>query len=79
MQGVASDDYVNKHVETFLRDSRMCVLNGRIDPLCDNFTSVSPKGKAVVDYIVVPIDCLEDCLEFQVLLVSQVVEMLYSI
>ena len=74
---VAIDDFVNKHGETFLeflRDSRMCLLNGRIDPLYDNYTSVSPKGKAVVDYIVVPFDCLENCLEFKVLLASQIVE-----
>ena len=53
-QRVASHDYINKQGETFLeffRDSRMCVLNGRIDPLCNNFTSVSPKGKAVVECI----------------------------
>ena len=74
---VAIDDYVNEHRETFLeflRDSRMCALNGRINTLCDNFTSVAPKGKAVVDYIVAPSEYLENCLELKVLLVSQVVE-----
>ena len=35
---------------------------------------MSPKGKAVVDYIVAPFDCLENCLEFKVLLASQMVE-----
>ena len=33
-QRVAIDDYF-----------RMCVLNGRINPLDDNFMTVSPKGK----------------------------------
>ena len=76
-QRAAIDDFVNKHGETFLeflRDSKMCVLNGRIDPLYDNYTSVSPKGKAVVDYVVTPFDCLDNCVEFKVLLVSQMVE-----
>ncbi len=52
----------------------MCVLNGRIDPLSENFTSASPKGKEVVDYIVTPLECLENCVEFKVLLSSQIVE-----
>ncbi len=60
---VAFDDYVNKHGENlleFLRDSRVCVLHGRINHPNDNFTSVSLKGKAVVDYIVAPSECLEN-------------------
>ena len=52
----------------------MCVFNGRINPLCDNFTSVAPKGKAVVHDIVAPSEYLENCLELKVLLVWQVVE-----
>lgn len=73
----ALDDFVNKHGETlieFLKDARMCVVNGRIDPLYDNFTSISPKGKAVVDYIIAPYDCLENCVEFKVISASQAVE-----
>ena len=44
---VALDEYVNKHGESlieFLRDSKMCLINGRICPLDDNYTSVSIKG-----------------------------------
>ena len=36
----------------------MCVLNGRITPEFDNFTSISTKGNAVVDYMWVPHDIL---------------------
>ena len=32
----------------------MCVLNGRLCPLNDNFTSISHRGKAVVDYMITP-------------------------
>lgn len=35
---------------------------------------MSPNSKAVVGYIVAPFECLENCLEYKVLLVSQVVE-----
>lgn len=62
------------NTETFLefeRDSRMQVR--RINPVCDNFPSVSSKGKDVVDYIV----ALFECLDFFSLLVSQVVGIAY--
>jgi hypothetical protein len=36
----------------FLQDSKMYIINGRIIPLRDNFTSISGKGKAVVDFMV---------------------------
>ena len=70
------DDCVNRHGEAFLEfllDSKMCVLNGRINPLDDNFTSISMKGRAVVDYIAVPFDCLGTCLEFKVLPSTQLI------
>ena len=48
---------VNQHGHTFLEflnDAKMCVLNGRFRDTDDNFTSVSTKGKSVVDYMCVP-------------------------
>lgn len=48
---------LNKHGETlleFLKDSKCCILNGRISPEKDNFTSISTKGKEVVDNIITP-------------------------
>ena len=47
----------NKHGEAFcdfLKDSKFCVLNGRIDKNNDNFTSISKKGSSVVDYVYLP-------------------------
>ena len=56
-------DYVNKHGESligFLRDSKMFLINGRICPLDDHFTSVSIK--AVVDDVMEAQNCLENCI-----------------
>ena len=46
------DKEVNGHGRSlidFLLDARFCVTNGRITPACNNFTSISRKGKAIVD------------------------------
>ena len=45
----------------------MCLINGRIRPLDDNYTSVSIKGKAVVGYVMVAQNCSEKCISFKVL------------
>ena len=52
----------------FLKDSKCCVLNGRFAN--DNFTSTH-LGNAVVDYIVSPHDCFGKYLNFEVILVSE--------
>ena len=49
-------------------------MNGRVTPLNDDFTSISPKGKAVVDYIMVSQDCLNLCTEFQVITPNDLME-----
>ncbi len=36
----------------FLKEAKMIVLNGRVTPELDNFTSVSHRGRAVVDYFI---------------------------
>lgn len=36
----------------------------------DNFTFVSVRGKAVVDYVVMPHTCLESCTDFKVITAS---------
>ena len=37
----------------FLNEAKLCALNGRF-PDGDNFTSISNKGKAVVDFMCAP-------------------------
>ncbi len=51
------DNVSNKHGDAlleFLLSSKMCLLNGRVTPEYDNYTSISTKGSAVVDYCAVP-------------------------
>lgn len=51
------DKTVNQHGHTFtdfLIDSKMYVLNGRFCNNLDNYTSVSTRGRSVVDFIAVP-------------------------
>ena len=52
----------NSHGEAlieFLKESKQCVLNGRITPHLDNYASVSGRGKAVVDYLITNHTCIE--------------------
>jgi len=71
------DETVNKHGDVFrdfLLESNMCVLNGRVTPQFNNFTSVSVKGSSVVDYIAVPHHTLNICKIFKVLLAHDAME-----
>jgi len=52
----------NKHgaaLLEFLKESKLCTINGRITTQFDNFTSVSGRGKAVVDYLCTPHRCID--------------------
>ena len=35
----------------FVRDMTLCIVNGRVSPEKDNYTSISNRGRSVVDYI----------------------------
>ncbi len=51
------DEVKNTHGEVFLDfllEANICIPNGRITLQFDNYTSVSVKGKSVVDYCAVP-------------------------
>lgn len=50
------------------------MLNGRIPLGKDNFTSVSVKGKAVVDYIIVPHEGLNNYVRFCVFTPNELIE-----
>jgi hypothetical protein len=52
----------------------MCVVNGRVTPQFDNWTSVSVRGSAVVDYFIVPYEQLSLCDEFKVCTAREMVE-----
>ena len=51
--------------------AKMCVLNGRGEPKCDNYTFISPRGKSVVDYMMIPYSHLKSVSNFQVHSVSE--------
>ena len=68
------DKVSNKHGDTFiefLKDSRCCVVNGRINASDDNYTFIDPnRGSSVVDWLVVPHDCLKTINSFKIHVVS---------
>lgn len=73
------DGTVNNHGEAlldFCNDSKMCIINGRICPLNDNFTSISTKGLAVVDYFFTRHDDIHNVSYFEVLTMSSALERL---
>ena len=58
----------------FLKESKMCVINSRVTPQFDNFTSVSGRGKAVVDYPITPYSCIDHVMECSVHTVKELCE-----
>ena len=57
----------------FLNGSQFCVLNGRFDTSKDNFTSISSKGCAVVDYMCTSYGTLQNVSEFSVTTVRELI------
>ena len=68
---VSKNSYCEIFLE-FLKSTQCCVLNGRFKDDKDNFTSTN-RGNAVVDYIVVPHDCFKNCVNFEVLLMTDII------
>jgi hypothetical protein len=56
----------------FLKESRMLVLNGRLNNESNDFTSTSVRGKAVVDYFMTKHDNINLCSNFKVKTMSDV-------
>ena len=71
------DEVKNNHGDSmieFLIESKMATVNGRITPHFDNFTSVSGRGRAVVDYVITSHDSLSCFKDFKVLTAREVIE-----
>lgn len=67
----------NKHGQSFLEflnESKFCVLNGRSGDKFVHYTSISTLGKAVVNYVCVPHDTLENCSDFKILPCNSIIE-----
>jgi hypothetical protein len=60
----------------FLLENKLCIINGRITPENDNFTSISVRGKAVVDFIITRHDCLKSVRKAQVLVTTDLIDRL---
>ena len=71
------DKTINQHGHSFiefLNEAKMCILNGRFNEADNNFTSVSTRGKAVVDYICIPHDTMAQCVNFKVRTARSIIE-----
>ena len=74
---IALDKVSNPHGEcflNFLKDTSYAVINSRITPIYDNFTSISAKGTATVDYLCTKHENINDTIECKVLSMLQVHE-----
>ena len=63
------DTAKNKHgyeLLNFLVETNTCVCNGRVTPQLNNYTYIHTRGKSVIDYIIIPVDAIKQCIEFQV-------------
>ena len=57
----------------FLKDTKTCIVNGRVTPKHDGFTCVSGRGKSVVDYCISPHNNLDNCMDFRVSTTSDLI------
>ena len=67
----------NNHGENlieFLLESRMCILNGRYDPHYDDYTFLSTRGKSVVDYIITCHENINNCKQFSVIQMTDILD-----
>ena len=58
----------------FLKDTKFAILNGRISPGLDNYTSISNRGNAVVDYILSNHSNISNCSNFIVEKSSDIID-----
>lgn len=71
------DNIQNQHGKSFLEflnDSRCCVLNGRTGEHSNRYTSLSPRGHSIVDYVCVPHDIYTKCKKFRIVYCNELVE-----
>ena len=71
------DKTINQHGHSFiefLNEAKFCILNGRFNETENNFTSVSTRDKAIVEYICAPHDVIEKCESFKVRTARSIIE-----
>ena len=76
---ISLDKCLNKNGENFLeflKNSNSVVVNGRVTLALNDYTSITTKGKSVVDYIAIPLDKLEYCKKFEILQSNDLIDKL---
>ncbi len=71
------DETQNDHgklFNDFLLQTKMCIVNGRVNPLQDNYMSISHKGKAVVDYFVTEYSTFDNITDFEVITMADAIQ-----
>ncbi len=56
----------------FIKDCKLSISNGWLDPCNGNSIYISDKGKSMEDYIITPQDCLDKCVSFKVQTMNEV-------
>ena len=70
------DKTINSYCDSFLefiKDIKMCIVNGRVTPEFDNFTCFNRNGCSIVDYIITDYDSLNKCKKCKVFSVNEII------
>ena len=71
------DNTKNNHGESlieFLRDSKMCILNGRVNSDNNDYTFISTRGKSIIDYMITQHEDIEKCKHFEIIQVADIIQ-----
>ena len=72
------DNIVNQHGKgliEFLKESRLCMLNGRVGEEGDNdYTCTTSRGRSVVDYILTNHETIQYCSKFKVMSCIEIID-----
>ena len=71
------DSTKNRHGDelfNFLMEANMCVCNGRVTPQLNEYTYIHARGKSVIDYFIVPCDTLDQCINFRIQTVKDLMD-----
>ena len=73
-RNVIDTNAYGKQFIDFLQETKMCILNGRVTSDKNDLTFVSKRGSFVVDYIITPHECLDQCVSSRVDRVNDILE-----
>ena len=70
------DKTINSYCDSFLefiKDIKMCIVNGRVTPEFDNYTCFNRNGCSIVDYIITDYDSLDKCKKCKVFSINEII------